>query len=145
MRHRRFSEDPDPGETKHDVAGDILHALGKGFLIGSAGIMLGAVLGIHHLAALGLWTLGAAAAMGAGCVIGSALVRNAGSGCERREWEAERARQHGQILAIVHSLPVILEGKAVRLADEPVGYVALIERQREAEADQARRGDGPGR
>ncbi len=143
MRRRRFSEDPDPGETKRDVAGDILHALGKGFLIGSAGIMLGAVLGIHHLAALGLWALGAAAAMGAGCVIGSALVRNAGSSGDRREWEAERARQHGRILAIVHSLPVVLDGEAVRLADEPVGYVALIERRREA--DQARTGDGPGR
>jgi hypothetical protein len=131
MRRRRFSEDPDPGETHHDVAGDILHALGKGFLIGSAGIMLGAILGIHHLATIGLWTLGAATAMGAGCVVGSALVRNAG--CDRREWEAEQARQRREIMAIVRSLPVVVDGEAVRLSDEPAGYVALIERQRERE------------
>ena len=132
MRRRRFSDDPDPGETRHDVASDILHALGKGFLIGSAGILLGAVLGTTQLAALGLWTLGAAAAMGAGCVIGSALIRNAG--CDRREPETDQARQHREIMVIARSLPVVLDGEAVRLADEPLSYVALIERQREREA-----------
>jgi hypothetical protein len=71
-------------------------------LIGSAGIMLGAVLGIHHLATLGLWALGAAAAMGAGCVIGSALVRSAGYAS--RETREEYDRQPCHLLVITRSL-----------------------------------------
>lgn len=91
MPRRRFSEDPDPGETLHDVASDILHALGKGFLIASAGVLLGAVIGTNHLAAFGLWTVGVAAAMGVGSVIGAAILRNAG--CGRRESEPEITRR----------------------------------------------------
>ena len=141
MPRRRFSEDPDPGETRHDVAGDILHALGKGFLIGSAGILLGAVLGIHHLATIGLWTLGAAGAMGAGCVIGAALVRNAG--CDRREPESEDARQAGEVMAVEAVLPVVLDAEAVTPAERQGRYVLLLRRQRAAKASTARAGDAP--
>jgi hypothetical protein len=127
MARRRFSEDPDPGETLHDVASDILHALGKGFLIGSAGILLGAVIGTNHLAAFGLWTLGAAAALGAGSVIGSAVVRNARCA---REFETERARQHREMLTAADSLFVARDGETAHEAGQPVCYVTLLEQQR---------------
>jgi hypothetical protein len=115
MECRRFSEDPSPGETHHDLASNILHALSKGFLMASAGILLGAVLATHHLAAFGLWTLGGTAAIRAGCVVGSALVRSAG--CARRGPETEQARRAREVAAIVRTLPVMLYGEAVRLTD----------------------------
>jgi hypothetical protein len=140
MTRRRFSEDPDPGETLHDVASDILHALGKGFLIASAGILLGAMIGTNHLAAFGMWMVGAAAALGAGSVIGSAVVRNARW---TREFDTVRAQQHRESTAIANALPVGLEEETARPTDQPVCYVALLEERRaggtDARARDARR------
>jgi hypothetical protein len=127
MARRRFSEDPDPGETLHDVASDILHALGKGFLIASAGILLGAVIGTNHLAAFGMWMVGAAAAIGAGSVIGSAVVRNARCTLES---DTERTRQQRQITVTANAPAVALEAEAARPAAQPVCYVELLEHQR---------------
>ena len=65
--------------SKLTVAAGILDALGRGFLIATAGVVAGMMFGTVHLAAmgLGLWTVGVAAASGVGCMISSALVRNA--------------------------------------------------------------------
>ena len=65
--------------SKLTVAAGILDALGRGFLIATAGVLAGVMFGTVHLAAmgLGLWTIGIAAASGVGCMISSALVRNA--------------------------------------------------------------------
>ena len=65
--------------SKLTVAANILDACGRGFLIATAGVLAGLMFGTVHLAAmgLGLWTIGVAATGGIGCLIGSALVRQA--------------------------------------------------------------------
>ena len=65
--------------SKLTVAAGILDALGRGFLIATAGVVAGMMFGTVHLAAMGfgLWTIGVAAASGVGCMVSSALVRNA--------------------------------------------------------------------
>ena len=70
----------DARDTHHTVSAGILDALGRGFLIATAGVVAGIMFGTVHLAAmgLGLWTIGVAAAGGIGCMIGSALIRNTG-------------------------------------------------------------------
>jgi hypothetical protein len=77
-------------ETHHTVAGSILDAVGRGFLIATAGLVAGLLFGTTNMASLSLWTVGAAAASGVGCMVGSALVKNARSGgCEQ---ETERSQ-----------------------------------------------------
>jgi hypothetical protein len=65
--------------SKLTVAANILDACGRGFLIATAGVLAGLMFGTVHLAAmgLGLWTIGVAATGGIGCLISSALVRQA--------------------------------------------------------------------
>jgi hypothetical protein len=65
--------------SKLTVAANILDACGRGFLIATAGVVAGLMFGTVHLAAmgLGLWTVGVAATGGIGCLVGSALVRQA--------------------------------------------------------------------
>jgi hypothetical protein len=65
-------------DTHHTVAAGIMEALGKGFLIATAGVVAGLIIGTAPLASIGMWTVGVAAASGVGCMIGSALIRNAG-------------------------------------------------------------------
>jgi hypothetical protein len=71
-------------DTHHTVSAGILDALGRGFLIATAGVVAGVMFGTANLTGLGLWTVAVAAASGVGCMIGSALVRNAGCDhCEK--------------------------------------------------------------
>lgn len=70
-------------DTHHTVAAGIMEALGKGFLIATAGVLAGLLIGTAPLASIGLWTVGVAATTGVACMVGSALVRNAG--CDRCE------------------------------------------------------------
>jgi hypothetical protein len=80
-------------DSHHTVSAGILDALGRGFLIATAGVVAGAMFGTANLAALSLWTIGVAAASGVGCMIGSALVRNAGCDrCEKKPAGASRAK-----------------------------------------------------
>ena len=67
----------DERDTRHTVSAGILDALGRGFLIATAGLAAGLMFGTAHLAALSLWTVAVAAGSGVACMIGSALVRNA--------------------------------------------------------------------
>jgi hypothetical protein len=126
MRRRRYNDEPKA--IHHAVGAGVMDALGRGFLIATAGLVLGAIVGTSHLAALGLWTFGVAGAAGMGLMIGSALVRNAG--CERQEPESDEARQVREVMAIAASFPVVLEAEDVRLSDQPKLYVALLEQQR---------------
>jgi hypothetical protein len=75
------SEHRDARATHHTVSAGILDALGRGFLIATAGVVAGLMFGTAPLATIGLWTIGVAAASGVACMIGSALVRNAGCDC----------------------------------------------------------------
>jgi hypothetical protein len=77
------SKHRDARDTHHTVSAGILDALGRGFLIATAGLVAGLLFGTANLAAISLWTVGVAAASGVGCMVGSVLVRNAG--CDRYE------------------------------------------------------------
>src|SRR5262245_57101445 len=79
------SKHRDARETHHTVSAGILDALGRGFLIATASVLAGLCFGTAHLA-IGLWAIGLAAASGVGCMVGSALIRNAG--CDRCEKKA---------------------------------------------------------
>jgi hypothetical protein len=84
-------------DTHHTVSAGILDALGRGFLIATAGVVAGTFFGTAHLAAMGLWMIGLAAVSGVGCMIGSALVRNAGCDrCERKVGGSVRATHVGK-------------------------------------------------
>jgi hypothetical protein len=89
----------DATETHHTVSAGILDALGRGFLIATAGVVAGALFGTANLAAMGLWTVGVAAASGVGCMVGSALVRNAACNrCEPEFGEAPEAASDGKVV-----------------------------------------------
>ena len=81
-------------DTHHTVSAGIMEALGKGLLIATAGLIAGLMFGTTHLPELSLWTVGVAAASGIGCMVGSALVRNAGfdGGGQEAEDPAPAAR-----------------------------------------------------
>jgi hypothetical protein len=72
------SKHRDARDTHNTVSAGVLEAVGKGFLIATAGVVAGLMFGTAHLAAMGLWMLGVAAATGVGCMVGSTLVKNAG-------------------------------------------------------------------
>lgn len=79
-------------DTHHTVSAGVLDALGRGFLIATAGVVAGLMFGTANLAALSLWTIAVAAASGVGCMIGSALVRNAGGDrCDKKAGGSTRA------------------------------------------------------
>jgi hypothetical protein len=141
MGRRRYSDEP---ETIHHAVGSgIMDALGRGFLIATAGLVLGAVVGTSQLAALGLWTLGVAGATGVGLMIGSALVKNAG--CNRPEPASGEARQAGEVIALAGVTPVVLDAEAGTPAERQGQFVLLLTRQREAEVGMAKMCDAPRR
>jgi hypothetical protein len=121
---RRYRDD---GETHHTVGAKILEACGRGLLIASASLVLGAVLGTSNLASVGLWTLAAAASIGIGLHIGAAIVHNAG--CDRDDGEAAEPRQAAEVLSLAAALPVELE--AVHPAEQRPGYAEQITRDRD--------------
>jgi hypothetical protein len=116
-------------DTHHTVSASILESLGKGFLIATAGVVASLLFGTAPLGSIGLWTVGVAAISGVGCMVGSALVRNAGFDCCEEN---------------VGGLPQVAngrEGMAAMPGMEPVGEVepegrwarrmAMGDRQRE--------------
>jgi hypothetical protein len=115
----------DARDTHHTVSAGILDALGRGFLIATAGVVAGALFGTAHLAAIGLWTLGVAAASGVGCMIGSALVRNAG--CDRCERKGGSGRAAKVSKAV--AMPVVEAAEDVAHEDRWARRMAMIGRQ----------------
>jgi hypothetical protein len=103
------SNNRDARESHHTVSAGILDALGRGFLIATAGVVAGALFGTANLAALSLWTIAVAAASGVGCMVGSALVRNAGCApVEPKDGESTRA---AQVRAALMQTPVVDAGE----------------------------------
>ena len=95
----------DARETHHTVSAGILESIGKGFLIATAGVVAGSLFGTAHLAAMGLWMIGLAAVSGVGCMVGSALVRNAGCDrCEKKGGGPGRAAKASKGMA---AMPVV--------------------------------------
>jgi hypothetical protein len=70
------------GDTQRTVSAGVLEALGKGFLIATAGLLAGLMFGTAHMPAISLWTVAVAAASGVGCMVGSALINHA----EQKRW-----------------------------------------------------------
>jgi hypothetical protein len=100
LMERRYAKD-----THHTVSAGIMEALGKGLLIATAGLVAGLMFGTAHLPELSLWTVGVAAAGGVVCMIGSALVRNAGfDGCEREGEQSPASTEVGKGMAAVPGL-----------------------------------------
>jgi hypothetical protein len=92
-------------DTHHTVSAGILDALGRGLLIATAGVVAACFFGTAHLAAMGLWMIGLAAVSGVGCMIGSALVRNAG--CDRCEKNVGGSVRAAKISKAVAATPVV--------------------------------------
>ena len=87
------------------------------------------MVGTAQLAALGLWTLGIAAAVGVGLTVGSAVVKNAG--CGRGEPEPEGAPHAAEVFSLVSVMPVVLEDATP--TERSGGYVELLGRQRDGQ------------
>jgi hypothetical protein len=122
---RRYSDD---GKNHHIITASILEACGRGLLIATAGLVLGAMLGTSNLAAVGLWTLGVAAAVGVGLHIGAGIVHNIG--CGGREAEPEESRQTAEVHSMA-KLPSVLAAESGTPAERRAGYVVLLDQERE--------------
>jgi hypothetical protein len=120
-------------ETHHTISASILDALGRGFLIATAGVVAGALFGTAHLEALSLWTIAMAAASGVGCVIGSALVRNAA--CDPYEKEADGSSPALNTRKDVAEMPVMETARDVEPKQRWV-------RRMEMKGGQSERGTG---
>jgi hypothetical protein len=85
--------------ARHTVPAEILRALGKGFLIGSAGLIIGLLVGTSSLAVTtSLGMIAGTAVLGGSCLVAAAAVRNALC----RQTEAERETQDvGQVAKVV--------------------------------------------
>jgi hypothetical protein len=116
-------------ETHHAVSAGILDALGRGFLIATAGVVASALFGTAHLEALSLWTIAVAAASGVGCMIGSALVKNAA--CDPGEKEADGPSRAMNARKDVEEMPVVEAARDVEPEKRWARRMAMIDRQRE--------------
>jgi hypothetical protein len=117
----------DARDTHHTVSAGILDALGRGFLIATAGVVAGALFGTAHLAAMSMWTVAVAAASGVGCMIGSALVRNAG--CDRCEKRVARSPRAAHVRKGMAAMPVVEAAEDVAHEDRWARRMAMIGRQ----------------
>ena len=121
----------DERATHHTVSAGILESIGKGFLIASSGVLAGLLFGTAHLAAmsLGLWTIALAAASGVGCMIGSALVRNAG--CDRCEKKTGGAPRVARVRKGMAATPAVQAAGEVAPDERWTHRMAMIDRQRD--------------
>jgi hypothetical protein len=123
------SNKSDGRDTHHTVSAGILESVGRGFLIATATVVAGVVIGTAQLAALGLWMVGAVAVSGVGCFIGSALVKNAGyDRCERKVGGSPRSPKLGKAIA---ATPVVDDAGDVASEERWARRVAASDRQRE--------------
>jgi hypothetical protein len=116
-------------DTHHTVFSGILESVGKGFLIATATVVAGMMFGTAHLAAMGLWMLGVAAASGVGCMIGSAVVSNLG--CDRSEKEVGGSPRGVHARKVTGTAPVVDTAGDVAPEERWAHRMALTGRQRE--------------
>lgn len=105
------------------VVGDLLAALGKGFGIGCAGLVIAALFGGPAAAAASVWTILATGIGGSACMAMAAAIRR-----ERREAEEAHRQEVRELVSLVRDRPVI---EIVSLDPRPPGkepFVALLER-----------------
>jgi hypothetical protein len=123
------SKNSDGRDTHHTVSAGILESLGKGFLIATATVVAGMMFGTAHLAAMGLWMIGVAAASGVGCMIGSAVVRNLG--CDRSENEVGGSPRGAHVRKVTGATPVADTVGDIAPEERWARRVAASGRQRE--------------
>ena len=119
----------DARDTHHTVSAGILDALGRGFLIATAGVMAGLMFGTAPLAGLALWTIGVAAVSGVACMVGSALVRNAG--CDRGEKEISESLRAPKVRKVRETMPGVEAVEDVAPEERWARRTALIGQGRE--------------
>jgi hypothetical protein len=125
----RRSKQSDARDSHHTVSAGILESVGKGFLIATAGVVAGLMFGTAHLAAMGLYMLGVAAIAGAGCMIASALVRNAGY--DRREQKPAGTSRAKHARKAIEVIPAVDAARDVAPEDRWTRRIAMTGRQRE--------------
>lgn len=115
-------------EIMRSVPGDILHAIGKGFLIACAGMLVGAIFGNPTLAAGSVWgvlAVGVAGLVGMGCMFASAAAH-------RSCWKSqgERSVPEHEISAAMQGPPLPAIGTHEREAESrnEGRFVALVNR-----------------
>jgi hypothetical protein len=130
------SKQSDARDTHHTVSAGIMESVGKGLLIATAGVVAGALFGTAQLAAMSLWMLGVVAASGVGCMIGSALVRNAGyNRCEQKPAGSSRAKHASKATEVK---PAVDAASDVAPEERWARRIAMADRQREPGADTGR-------
>ena len=126
----------DARETHHTVSAGIMDALGRGFLIATASVIAGALFGTAHLAAMGVWMIGLAAVSGVGCMIGSALIRNAG--CDRCEKKAGGPPRVARVRKVMAAMPAVEATVDVAPEERWAHRIAMIGGQREQDSSSGR-------
>jgi hypothetical protein len=135
MARKRYGEDE---ETRHTISANILEAIGRGLMIATAGLVLGAILGTSSAAArFGAGALVASGVIGAGCMIGSALVRNAG--CRSRAQEVDEPSETVEITAFMAMHPLLLQQETEGPGEQPARYVERLRQERQEELEAGRR------
>jgi hypothetical protein len=126
MRRWRYADDT---ETHHTISANIIEAVGRGLLIATAGIVLGAFLGTADAGRFGAGLLAGSGLMGAACLVGSGLLRNAD--CRRREQEAEQKCLTADIMPFVAMQPLVIQHDTAEHGAEVVGYADRIRQERQ--------------
>jgi hypothetical protein len=126
----------DDKETHHSVSANIMEAVGRGLLIATAGIVLGAILGTSDIARFGAGMLVGSGVVGAACMIGSACIRNAG--CKVREADERQACQAAEIMAFVAMQPLVIQHDTTEHGAATVGHVDRLCRHRAEQAEAGR-------
>ncbi len=116
-------------ETHHSISANIMEAVGRGLLIATVGIVLGGLMGSSNAARFGAGLLVGSGIVGAACMIGSGLVRNAGW---RRRMQEEQATQMAEIMAIAAILPI--QHDTTEHGAGPVRHVERLRQERERQA-----------
>ncbi|HEX4138972.1 MAG TPA: hypothetical protein VHY09_01390 [Candidatus Methylacidiphilales bacterium] len=106
-------------------------------MLATAGLVLGAILGTSSAAArFGAGALVASGAIGAGCMIGSALVRNAG--CRSHAREDEESSPSAELVGFLAVQPIVVEPESVEHEESQSGYVEWLREKRRESAKTGR-------
>lgn len=103
------------------IAGGIAAALGKGILIGTAGLLIAATLGATPLTEASARSILATAAVGMSCLIGAAIMRR-----EQRDADDQGKCEARELMSLVRKLPRTQERESCKPDDEPGCHTSLL-------------------
>jgi hypothetical protein len=107
------------------IAGGIAAALGKGLLIGTAGLLIAAAFGTTPMAAASAWSILATAAIGMSCLVGAAIIRR-----EHSDADDQAKHEVRELMSLVRKLPGMQELEPCKPDDEPGRYTSRLDRER---------------